>query len=107
MIASVFSRVNDVYFNINHLTSSQHKTSWKDSVVLEKELISPLSSESFLLCSLKTFQEHFLLGLCIDGHFNDKIQTDAEQWLRTNSILAEQRFAANFDRELNRLCIWM
>ena len=100
MIASVFSRVNGIYFDINHLISSPSKMSSEDTVL-------PLSSESFLLCALKTFQAHSLLGLCIDGHFNEDIQTDTEQWLRKNSILAEQRSAASFDRILNRLFIWM
>ena len=101
LIASVFSRVGDIYFGINHLVSSSSKMS------SEEEIISPSSCESFLLCLLKTFQKHSLFALCIDGKFNDEIKTNAEQWLRTNSILAGQRFAAVFDKELDRLLIWM
>ena len=102
IIASVFPRVGDIYMDINHLTNTSD-----DHAVVEGKLIAPLSSESFLLYLLKTFQKHSLLALCVDGKFSDQFKTDAEQWLRTNSILAGQRFAAVFDTELERLLIWM
>ena len=71
------------------------------------EVIAPLSSESMLLCLLETFKEHQLIALCVDGQFVEKIKTDPEQWLRANTLLAEQPFLAVFDHELNRLMIWM
>lgn len=107
IIASVFPRVGDIYMDITHLTNSSNEISSDDHAVEEGEIIAPLSSESFLLYLLKTFQSHSLLALCVDGKFSEQFKTDAEQWLRTNSILAGQRFAAVFDKELERLLIWM
>jgi hypothetical protein len=60
-----------------------------------------------LLCIFKKFKEHRLIALCIDGLFVEKIKTDPEQWLQTNTILSEQQFKAAFHSDLNRLLIWM
>ncbi len=118
MIASALSRVRDLYTNIMHLSSSTtsisiSEDSFQQDLLAESSqeevgtIISPLSSESMLLCILTTFNEHKLTGLCIDGHFIDAIETDTEQWLRANTNLGKQSFQAAYRKELNRLLIWM
>jgi len=120
IIASVFSRLRDMYVDITHLTCSTTIVSSKDSLEgsflqslfgqscqQKDEVILPLSSESMLLCLLTTFKEHKFISLCVDGLFLEKIKTDTEQWLQTNTILCEQQFKAVFNIELNRLLIWM
>jgi hypothetical protein len=120
IIASTFPRVNDIYINIMHLPCSTAIQSNEDilqgsflqtlfigSNEYIDEIILPLSSESMLLCILNNFKEHNLIALCIDGSFVEMIQTDPEQWLRSNTILSKQRFKAFFHSELNRLLIWM
>ncbi len=121
MIASALSRVRDLYANIMHLPSSTTKISTSEDILQdsflqelltqsdqrEDEVILPLSSESMLLCLLKTFKERKLTALCIDGHFLEKLKTDTEQWLRANTNLGEQQFLAAFNGQLNRLLIWM
>lgn len=101
MIASVFPRVGDIYIDITHLTSHSNPESE------EKETTTSLPSETFLLYLLETFQHHSLLALCVDGKFTDQFKDNAEQWLQTNSILSGRRFAAVFDKELERLLMWM
>ncbi len=116
IIASALPRIRYIYFNILHLPCSTTQISSKnileDSSVQSSnqqkdEIISPLSSESMLLCLLTTFREHKLISLCVEGQFLEKIKTDTEQWLQVNTILGEQQFNAVFDNELNRLLIWM
>jgi hypothetical protein len=109
IIASIFPRVRDLYVNITHLSSSTTKISNEDiSEGSQKdEVISPLSSESMLLCLLTNFKAHQFIGLCIDGHFLEQLKTDTEQWLRDKTILCEQKFQAAFNSELKRLLIWM
>jgi hypothetical protein len=120
IIASVFSRVRDLYVDATHLASSttmiSNENVLKDSVVetlpvesFEKkhEIVSPLSSESMLLCLLTQFRQHRLTGLCIDGHFLEEIKINTEQWLRDNTVLYEQQFRAVFSSEWNRVLIWM
>ncbi len=121
MIASALSRVHDLYVNIMFLPSSKTKISTREDIFegsflqdlftqsnqREDEVISPLSSESMLLCLLTTFKEHKLTALCVDGYFLEEIETDTEQWLKVNTNLGEQQFQAAFHSELNRLLIWM
>jgi hypothetical protein len=121
MIASALSRVHDLYVNIMFLPSSKTKISTREDIFegsflqdlftqsnqREDEIISPLSSESMLLCLLTTFKEHKLTALCVDGYFLEEIETDTEQWLKVNTNLGEQQFQAAFHSELNRLLIWM
>jgi hypothetical protein len=119
IIAAAFSGVRDIYVNVIHLPCSTTIISNEDilegsflnlsvqSCEQKNEIISPFSSESMLLCILTKFKEHRLIALCIDGLFVEKIKTDPEQWLRTNTILSEQQFEAAFHSDLNRLLIWM
>jgi hypothetical protein len=120
IIASALSRLQDMYVDIIHLPCSTTIVSSEDSLEgsflqnlfgqscqQKDEVILPFSSESMLLCLLTKFKEHKLISLCVDGLFLEKIQTDAEQWLRTNTILCEQQFKAVFNIELKRLLIWM
>jgi hypothetical protein len=120
IIASVFSRLCDLYVNLSHLpsitTTVSNENTFDDtlaqtvsiqSIQHKNEVISLDSSESMLIRVLKEFKEHRLFALCIDGQFLEEIKTNAEQWLRNNTILCEQLFNAAFNNELNRLLIWM
>ena len=117
IIASSLSRIRDLYINIMHLSSSTtnisiSEDSFQQDLLAESSLeevgpISPSSSESMLLCLLTTFKQHKLIALCVDGHFLDEIETNAEQWLRANTHLNEQKFQAAYHKNLDRLLIWM
>lgn len=120
IIASVFFRIRDLYVNLTHLPRSttivSNENIPEDSMVQnlsvqtnqqKYEVVSPLSSESMLLCLLTKFKKHRLIGLCIDGQFLEEIKTNTEQWLRDNTILREQQFEAVFIIELNRILIYM
>lgn len=119
-IASALPRVDDIYMNIMHLPCSTAILSTEDILEgsflqslygetseFKDDIISVNSSESLLLCILKHFNKNNLIALCIDGVFVEKIKTDPEQWLQTNTILSKQRFKAVFRNESNRLLIWM
>jgi len=120
IIASVFSRVRDLYLDVTHLAGSTTMVSngnpLKDAVLenlpieschQKHELVSPLSSESMLLCLLTQFKQHRLVALYIDGQFLEEIKINTEQWLRDNTVLCEQQFKAVFSSDWNRILIWM
>ncbi|CAF1497717.1 unnamed protein product [Rotaria sordida] len=110
-IASVFSRLCDLYVDITHPPLNTQICSEENlslqSYEQNSEVISPLSSQSMILCLLKEFKEYKLIGLCIDGNFDERLKTNAEQWLRIHTNLCEQQFEAIFNNELNRLLTWM
>ncbi|CAF0748858.1 unnamed protein product [Adineta steineri] len=43
----------------------------------------------------------------VDIQPNENMVTNAKQWLQENTILQQEQFNADFNRELKRLVIWM
>ncbi|CAF0748837.1 unnamed protein product [Adineta steineri] len=43
----------------------------------------------------------------VDIQPNENLVTNAKQWLQENTILQQEQFNADFNRELKRLVIWM
>jgi hypothetical protein len=115
VIASTFSRLRDLYVNFEHLPCNTTVASEEDDLVdtldqsgqQKYEVISSGSSESFLVCLLANFKEHQLISLSADGRFGAEIKTDAEQWLRNNTVICEQLFSAVYDRIMDQVHIWM
>ncbi|CAF1140141.1 unnamed protein product [Rotaria sp. Silwood1] len=120
IIASTFFRLRDLYVNLAHLSPSTKKIS-NDNISNEStvqsalvqfdeqkhEVVLSCSSESMVACLLTEFKEHKLVGLCITGQFFEKLNTDANLWLKHNTVLCEQQFEAIFNKVLHRLLIWM
>ncbi|CAF0745272.1 unnamed protein product [Adineta steineri] len=97
-IASTLTNLCDVYADIKHLTPSP-KT--------ELNEITTPSMESMVKCLLSEFKTHKLISLVVDIQPNENLVTNAKQWLQENTILQQEQFNADFNRELKRLVIWM
>ncbi|CAF1222789.1 unnamed protein product [Rotaria sp. Silwood1] len=120
IIASTFFRVDVLSINLTHLPNSSIAIS-NDNIMEDStepneridecqqtnEVVSPDSIESMIICLLREFKEHKLIGLGISGNFCEKLKTDAKQWLQQNTILSDQRFEAVFNKQLHQLLIWI
>ncbi|CAF2979909.1 unnamed protein product [Rotaria sp. Silwood2] len=120
IIASTFFRVHLLYANLIHLPHSPitipNDNIIEDSTVQsllvhacqqKDEVVSPCSSESMVICLLREFKEHRLIGLGISGEFFEKLKTDTKQWLQHHTILCEQQFEAVFNNNIRQILIWM
>jgi hypothetical protein len=113
IIASTFTRLRDLFANLAHLSPSTAIAPNEDvsrepaAQNISVKSCQQNSIDSMVLCLLTGFNEHKLIELCVDGEPSEKIKTDAKQWLQNNSILCRQPFEAVFNKELNRLTVWM
>ena len=87
-IASFFPKVQDIYVNLAHL-------------------IGKNSSDSVLICLLKSFEHHRMIGLCVDAEFCEQMTKDTERWLREKTVLSQRSFYAEYCNKLNRLLVWL
>ncbi|CAF1136777.1 unnamed protein product [Adineta ricciae] len=94
LIAMTFTNLCDVYVDVTHLTSTSNE-------------IVPSSMESMVIRLLSEFMPRKLISLVVDIQPSEEIKTNSKQWLYENTILRHQLFDADFNKELNRLIIWM